>query len=241
MLITRWYIVTFLILQVFICNQNLLAQQLNFEENTFFFPHSFQSGQIISSLGLSTAKLPEDVVETDDIIRAPLFSYKLKYGLPENFLAEGGVETNIVTWQISLGPKWNYELSRMGFSIGTDIAYWYGQLKQFGFDTKFYGWTLYPNVSAGYQFDKFTISLKSEIVLNLAEKSTQGELEISNDLDFFNGWTIGVYLEQPLWKDHFVVIGIRSTFLKFYYPVWAAFSTFDRTYFIPEATFTFIL
>jgi len=218
-----------------------VAQQLNMNDNTFFFPHNYQYHQMISSLGVSTAKLPEDVVETDDLIRAPLFSYRMKYGFPENFVAEGGIETNIVTWQFSLGPKWNYEIDRMGFSIGTDIAYWYGQLKYFGFDTKFYGWTLYPNVSAGYRFNKFTISLKSEVVLNLAETSTQGELEISDDLDFYNGWTIGVYLEQPLWKDNFVVIGVRSTFLKFYYPLWAAFSTFDRTYYIPEITITFIL
>ena len=44
---------------------------------------------MISSLGLSTAKLPEDVVEKDDIYRAPLFSYIVKYELPENFVAEG--------------------------------------------------------------------------------------------------------------------------------------------------------
>jgi hypothetical protein len=217
------------------------SQGLDMNANTFFFPHSYYTGQMISSLGLSTAKLPEDVVETDDIFRAPLFSYRMKYGLPENFVAEGGVETNIVTWHISVGPKWNYEFQRMGFSVGTDIAYYYGQLKQFGFDTKLHGWILYPNVSAGYRFEKFTISLKSELVFNLAEKSTNGTSDIANDLDFFNGFTVGVYLEQPLWKDHFVVLGIRSTFLKFYYPMWAAFSTFDRTYYIPEATFTFIL
>ena len=238
-MITRWYIATFLILQVFIYNQILLAQQLNFNENAFFYPHSFRSGQIISSLGLSTAKLPEDVVETDDIFRAPLFSYKLKYGLPENFLAEGGLETNLITFHFSAGPKWNYEDNKWGFSVGGDIAYWFGQLEQFGFDTKFNGWILYPNLSAGYRFNKFTLSLKSEVVLNLAETSTNGELEISDDLDFYNGWTIGVYLEQPLWKDNYVVIGIRSTFLKFYYPMWAAFSTFDRTFFIPEALFSF--
>jgi hypothetical protein len=196
---------------------------------------------MISSLGLSTAKLPEDVVETDDVFRGPLFSYKLKYGLPENFLAEAGVETNIITYQFALGPKWNYSIDRWGFSVGGDIAYWFGQLEQFGFDTKINGWTMYPNLSAGYRFNKFTISMKSELVFNLAETTKNGELEVSNDLDFFNGWTIGVYLEQPLWKDNFVVIGIRSTFLKFYYPMWAAFSTFDRTFYIPEATFTFIL
>jgi hypothetical protein len=220
---------------------NAYAQQLDLNNNTFFFPHTYKYHQMISSLGLSTAKLPEDVVETDDLIRAPLFSYRVKYGLPGNFLAEGGIETNIVTWQFSLGPKWHYQINRMGFSLGTDIAFWTGKLNHFGFDTDVNGWTLYPNISAGYQFNKFAISIKSEVVLNLAETSTQGDLEISDNLDFYNGWTIGVYLEQPLWKDNYLVLGIRSTFLKYYYPLWAAFSTFDRTYYIPEATITFIL
>jgi hypothetical protein len=220
---------------------DLFCQQLNFNENTFYYPHSYQSNQIISSLGLSLAKLPEDVIETDDVFRAPLFSYRMKYGLPENFVAEGGVETNIVTFQFSLGTKWNYELDRMGFSVGADIAFWLGQLEQFGFDTRYKGWLLYPNLSVGYRFNKFAITIKSELVLNLYEKSTNGDIEVSNNTDFFNGYTIGLYLEQPLWGDHFVVLGIRSTFLKFYYPMWAAFSTFDRTYYIPEGTFTFIL
>jgi hypothetical protein len=216
------------------------AQQLNFNDNTFFYPHSYNPGQIVSSLGIALAKLPEDVVETDDVFRAPLFSYRMKYGLPENFLAEGSVESNIVTFNFMLGPKWNYMLDRWGFSLGTDLSYYFGKLEQFGFDTKFTGWALYPNISAGYQFDKFTISLKSELVFNLAETSKNGESEIENDLDFFNGWTIGFYIEQPLWKDNFVTLGVRSTFLKFYYPMWAAFSTFDRAFYIPEATFTFI-
>lgn len=216
------------------------AQQLNFDENTFFYPHTYQSGQTVSSLGIALAKLPEDVVETDDVFRAPLFSYRMKYGLPENFLAEGSIETNIVTFNFMLGPKWNYEIDEWGFSVGTDLSYYFGKLEQFGFDTKFNGWALYPNISAGYQFEKFTLSLKSELVFNLAETSKNGESEIQNDLDFFNGWTIGIYLEQPFWADNYVVLGIRSTFLKFYYPMWAAFSTFDRAFYIPEATFTFL-
>ncbi|GIK61436.1 MAG: hypothetical protein HND39_16185 [Ignavibacteriota bacterium] len=216
------------------------AQQLNFDENTFFYPHKYYQGQIISSLGIALAKLPEDVVETDDVFRAPLFSYRMKYGLPSNFLAEGSIETNIVTFNFMLGPKWNFALDRFAFSAGTDLSFYIGKLEQFGFDTKFNGWALYPNITAGYRLNKFTVSVKSELVFNLAEQSKNGESEIENDLDFFNGWTIGVYIEQPFWGDNYVVLGIRSTFLKFYYPMWAAFSTFDRQFYIPEATFTFI-
>ena len=100
---------TFL-LQVFILCNFAFAQKLNFNDNTFFYPHAFSPGQIVSSLGIALAKLPEDVVETDDVFRAPLFSYRLKYGLPKNFLAEGSVETNIVTFNFLLGPKWNYTI-----------------------------------------------------------------------------------------------------------------------------------
>jgi hypothetical protein len=228
-----------LLLQIFLLCKISFAQQLNFNDNTFYYPHTFKSGQIVSSLSLSTAKLPEDVVETDDVFRGPLFAFKVKYGLPENFLAEGGVETNFITFHFAVGPKWSYQIDNWGFSVGDDIAYWTGKLEQFGFDTKFKGWIMYPNFSAGYRFNKFTITLKSELVFNLAETSLNGDLEIENDLDFFNGWTLGVYLEQPLWKDNYVVLGIRSTFLKFYYPMWAAFSTFDRTFYIPEAIFSF--
>jgi len=231
----------FFIISISYFTSMLNAQQLNFRDNTFFYPHKYNPGQMISSLGLALAKLPEDVVETDDVFRAPLFSFRAKYGLPENFLAEGSVESNIVTFNFMLGPQWNYEIDKFGFSVGTDLSYYFGQLKQFGFDTNFNGWALYPNISAGYQFEKFTISLKSELVFNLAEQSKNGESEIDNELDFFNGWTIGIYIEQPFWKDSYVVLGFRSTFLKFYYPMWAAFSTFDRAFYIPEATFTFIL
>jgi len=48
-----------------------------------------------------------------------------------------------------------YEFGRVGLSIGTDIAFYIGQLNHFGFDTDFDGWALYPNISAGYRFDKF--------------------------------------------------------------------------------------
>ena len=219
----------------------VFAQLTDIKEKTFFYPHFYRSGQIISSLGLSTAKLPEDVVETDDVFRGPIFAYRMKYGLPENFVAEGAIESNIITFNFSAGPKWNYSIDRWGFSAGVDISYWIGRLKQFGFDTKAYGWMLYPNISAGYRFDRFALTIKSEVVLNLAQYSKNGEIELSTNMDTYNGYTVGIYLEQPLWKDNYVVIGIRSTFLKFYYPMWAAFSTFDRAFYIPEATFTFIL
>ena len=230
-------------LTLFLMNilQEVNAQNKGIENNTFYFPHAFHNGEVLHMVGLAAAKLPEDVVETDDIIRAPLFSYELKYGLPENFIAYGGVHTNIVSNHFAIGTVWNYNFKRFGIAVGTDMAYWFGRLTQFGFNTSYNGLVLYPNAGIGYRFNKFTISLKSELVFDLTETSKNGDIEVSDNGEFFNGFTVGIYLEQPLWKDNYVVLGIRSTYLKFYYPVWAAFSTFDRTFYIPEFIFKFIL
>ncbi len=237
----RRFVSNLLILTIYILVPQIQGQANSIEKNTFYFPHPVDVNKIIHMAGLATAKLPEDVVETDDIIRAPLFSYEIKYGLPENFIAYGGLHTNIVSNHFALGTEWNFNYSRLGVAAGTNLAFWFGQLKQFGFNTNYKGWVLYPYLNVGYRFNKFTVSLMSEVVLNLSETSKNGNIVVSNNSEFFNGFTMGVYLEQPLWKDHFVVVGVRSTFLKFYYPVWAAFSTFDRTFYIPEFIFKFIL
>ena len=231
----------FLITLIVSLIQEVNAQIPVIENSTFYFPHPLQSGKALHLVGLAAAKLPEDVVETDDIIRAPLFSYELKFGLPENFIAYGGIHTNIVSNHFAVGTVWNYNFERFGIEVGTDLAYWFGRLTQFGFNTSYKGLVLYPNIGIGYRFNKFTLSLKSELVLDLTETSKNGNLEVTNNGEFLNGFTVGIYLEQPLWKDNYVVLGIRSTYLKFYYPVWAAFSTFDRTFYIPEFIFKFIL
>jgi hypothetical protein len=89
---SKKYLQKLILLPLIFLYQTSFAQQLNFNENTFFFPHSYQQSQIISSWFIA-GKLPEDVVETDDVFRAPLFSYRLKYGLPRKFCCGRQVES----------------------------------------------------------------------------------------------------------------------------------------------------
>ena len=69
----------------------------------------------------------------------------------------------------------------------------------------------------------------------------QEDLELSRDNNFFSGYAISTAIEQPLWKESYLLIGLKLNFTKFYYPQWAAFSTFDRMFFIPEFMVGFIL
>jgi hypothetical protein len=197
--------------------------------------------EIIQTLGLTSANLPEDIVESDDAFRAPMAYYKLKIGLPENFLLEGAVKTNWYTHHLHLGPKWTYPFSRLSFSIGTDAAYFTGTMEEYGFDSKMTGWNIYPNISIGYLFPNFSITMKSELILLLDQTSRTGKIELTSSFKTFSGYSFAFYLEQPLWKNNFFVIGFKSNYTRFYYPIWFSFSTFDRFFFIPEVLFSFNL
>ncbi len=203
--------------------------------NYFIYPDHFAFKQFRSTVGLSLSDLPEDMVEEgSDFIRGPLFNAQALFGLPENFQIYGGFYTNFITYHFSLGPKWNHQINRFAFAIGYDIAYWFGTLNQFGFKSKVNGWIHYPNITLGYDFKKFAISIKTEAIIQTGRTEKADDVEVSSSLNTFAGVIIGIYVEQPLWKDQYLLLGLKSNITKFYYPIWAAFPTFNRYFYIPE-------
>jgi hypothetical protein len=208
---------------------------------SYLYPQRMQPGNLKYLAGMSLANLPEDVIESDDLFRAPLFKFHTLYGIPHNFLLEGSVNTNLITWQLSLGAKWNYVFDKFSFAVGYDVAYLFGGLRRFGFDSSVKGWMNYPNITVGYKFSKFTISAKGELVVVTSLTQTADDLEVASDINAFSGYTFTVVVEQPLWKENYLLVGLKINWVKFYYPQWAAFSTFDRLFFIPELTIGFVL
>jgi hypothetical protein len=220
----------------------IFAQPINDPgTESFLYPQRMQEGNLKYFLGLSFANLPEDVVESDDLFWAPLFKFHALYGIPKNFLIEGSLNTNLITYHFSLGAKWNYVFNKFSFALGYDVAYLFGGLRQFGFDSSIKGWMNYPNIAIGYKFSRFTVSVKGELVLVTSLTETADDLEVASDLNTFSGYAITAVIEQPFWKDNYFLIGLKLNFVKFYYPQWAAFSTFDRLFFIPELTAGFVL
>lgn len=210
--------------------------------NYFIYPDTFGSGVYKHSVGLGLADLPEDhVEEASDLIRGPIFNYQLRYGLPKNFNLYASVNSNLVTFHFSTGPRWHYRMNEWSIGLGYDLAYWFGVLNQFGYKSKVHGWFNYPNITIGYAFNKFAVSLKGELIYQTSLTTKSDDVEVSNSYTTFNGTTVGIYIEQPLWKDHVVIIGLKMYYTRFYYPVWAALPTFDRYFYIPEITIGFNL
>ncbi|MCH7962566.1 MAG: hypothetical protein IH852_01360 [Bacteroidetes bacterium] len=238
--IKTYYFISILFLSHLVTG--IFAQPINDPgTQSFLYPQRMQSGNLKYFAGMSLANLPEDVIESDDLFRAPLFKFNMLYGIPHNFLIDGSLNTNLITWQFSIGAKWNYVFDKFSFALGYDVAYMFGGLRQFGFDSSIKGWINYPNLAIGYKFKKFTISVKGELILITSMKQTADDLEVASDINTFSGYSVTMVVEQPLWKDNYILVGLKINWVKFYYPQWAAFSTFDRLFFIPEITVGFVL
>lgn len=199
---------------------------------SMYYPHRYKPGDFTMELAISQVNLPFDWLET--AIQAPLFHFHANYGLPKGFAIDGRFSSLFVSNQLSLGPRWNYEAKNLTFNIGWDIAYGFGYLNQFGFDTSVQSWTNYPNASIGVKFKDVAFTLKGEYVVVTSFSSKQGENEITNDNNFANGFTVALFVEQRIHKDKVLVLGLKTSYAKYHFMAWPAFSTFNRFYSIPE-------
>ena len=221
----------------------LLAQEVNdnfdIATSSMRFPHHYNECRLQKSLGFSMVKLPFDWVE--NAIEAPLVNFHMTFGLPVGFSIEGDVTTIFVSNQLTIGPRWNYRHNNFSFNLGYDLAFAFGQMKVAGFDNNVKAWIHYPNLSIGFKIKDVAFTLNGEVVV-LAHTSTRaGQNEITHSSNFFDGGTGALYIEQRLWGDHVFILGLKDSYLKFYWPAWPVFSTFNRFYHIPEIYFSWII
>jgi hypothetical protein len=203
------------------------------------FPHINKKWGFKISAGLSMVKPPKDLLE--NAIQAPLVNVHMIFGLPWKFSLESELQTIVVSNQLTLGPRFSFLYKDFGVKVGWDIAYVYGQLKQGGFDNSIHGWIHYPNLSVGYKLKKIAFTLKGEIVTVANVTTKSGENEVTNSNNFYNGCTGAFYIEQRIHKNKILVIGLKDNYVKYYWPTWMLFSTFNRYYHIPELYFSWVL
>lgn len=202
----------------------------------FYYPAELESGKVKTTFDLLFARVPYDVVEENQTFRWPLFSVRGLIGLPENLALEGSFSTNIVNFNFVLGPKWRYSFSdQLKAYVGTDVSFFTGSVNAAQFDQSASGWFAAPNLALGYSFGDVSVTLKGELSYLVSVQSRTGDIETSRPQSEFNGWAISGYVEQPLWKDNFMIVGLRVNHIKFYYQTWILAPTFDKFYFVPEA------
>lgn len=212
----------------------LFAQTLGTRAGAIYYPGDLSSGEVKLAVGISSGKPPAAAVEEASEIRWPILEFMITYGLPENFALAGRVSTEIVTNHVSAGARWSYDAHPWAFAVGYDFAILFGKIEQFGFNNTVFGTFSYPNLQVGYDFKDFNLTLRGELNFVNSITSSTDDIDLSSDSRRFNGGAVALYLEQPLWKDHYFTLGFKANFVKFYYPTWLLFPTFNRYFFVPE-------
>ena len=241
-MIYRYPIILFIFLAVYF---RLSAQEpvpkdtFDITRHTMQFPHQYKKWGFKVSAGLFMVKPPKDLIE--NALQAPLVNIHAIFGLPYNFSLEGDLTTIVVSNQLALGPRYSYMYKNFGVKVGWDIAFVYGQMKQYGFDNSTMAWIHYPNISLGYKLKKIAFTAKGELVTVTKVTTKSGENEVSRSKNFVNGFTAALYIEQRIHKNKVFIIGIKDNYVKYYWPTWLIFSTFNRHYHIPELNFIWVL
>ncbi|MCX6251684.1 MAG: hypothetical protein NTX61_13145 [Bacteroidetes bacterium] len=234
------FILLFLLLfETEFINAQAKLDSFDIVSKSMFFPHIYKPAEVRFSAGFSMVRLPYDWVET--AIEAPVVDLRMNLGLPAGFSILGDINTLIVSNQFMVGPRWNMRHHNFSMNIAYDVAFVYGYMTILGFDNTVKAWVHYPNLSLGYSVNDLLFTLKIEIPVLTKFSVRAGGNEIIRTKDMIDGLTVGIYVEQRLWKKMGFVTGIKDNYLKFYWPAWPVFTTFSRRYHIPELYFSWLL
>lgn len=203
------------------------------------FPESMKTWDIRGSFSMLFTRLPIGWVETAADV--PIFQLKGRIGLPYALSFEGNIESVYFSTQIRTGLRWTYPIGRFSTRLGADIAYMFGRMHVSDFNNKAKGLLYYPHVALGYQTKELAFTLVGELNFVDILKITSGNTEISRAEKFHAGYSVGLFLEQKLWDNKVMIIGMNGYFQRFFYPAWPAFSASSRFYFIPQLNVGLVL
>jgi hypothetical protein len=226
-----------LVFVLLIAAPDVSAQMLGTSSGTIVFPGPLEEGKIKLALGVMVGKPPGDVVEESSSARLPLLEGLMLYGLPANFQIDVKLATMIMTNNLALGARWVFDMHPLAFAAGYEFSFLLGWYNTDLFNNSVRGRFRGPSLAVGYDFGDFSVTVKGELSYLTSLTTYTDDIEIENDKNLFNGGTVTLYVEQPLWKDNYFIIGIRNNFIKYYYPIWQGFPTVDRYYYVPEFLF----
>ena len=211
-------------------------------EPGIYFPSPMYNNKWKFTIGFISTSTPEDITE-EVRVRAPAGDWHILRKLNSHFNLDGRVQFQIIQNHFSLGFKYAKQLNdHFYFSVGDDVAFWFGKLKVGGFDSKGTGWMNYPNISLGFKTDrKILFTVKTEAIINTNYVFSNGGYEIARDANFMNGFAYSFFIEQPFYNKKHLTLGFSAIYTDFYWQMWSLFETFERRIFYPQITVGFIL
>lgn len=226
-----------LIFLIFLAGRLYAADSLN-PDVTYFYPKAYKTWNYNFIAGLSLTKLPMAVVE-EEINTSPMPSVGMRLGMPANFSLFADFGSNYISNFGSLGLQWSFLNKRISAGVGVRFTGWWGHLDMEAFRIKSSGLIGAPYAVAGFDLGDFTLTGEFSIENNYIY-TTSDDVYLGEWYHPFSNYAFKFGLEQPMWNNNYVLLGIKFNYAKFYYQSWLSFTTFNEYLMYPEFYFSFI-
>ncbi len=216
----------------------VVSQENKQKNNIIFYPSSFQKWDYKISTGLSITRVPLEITE-EEINTLPMINAEFKIGLPKKISVFTKLNTNYISNMISIAFQKNVFEKRAIIGLGLNTSFWFGHLYQEVIRLNANGFILNPYIIGGYKFNNFYISCKLEnqfsTMRTFSEDATLAKSSQPN-----SAYSFQFIVEQPLWNNNWVAIGVKLNYAKFYYQAWLTYTAIDEYLLYPEYSFSFI-
>lgn len=227
----------------FLLSQNEQDSNIyNFDikKESIFLPNQKKTWSYHHALNVSIIYLPNSWLEST--VSAPMIHYKSNFYLPYNFALISDIKTLAVANEVRLGARYHLNILKKYFiGAGFQMGYNFGMLNDYGFDNKVYVFQNHPELSVGFTTNKFAFTLMGKLDLINKVYYSAGELNTSTNVKQFNGYSLGICMEQQISKKKSFSLGFIMNRNQFHILGWPAFNVIRTQYWIPEAFFGFKL
>jgi hypothetical protein len=217
-----------------------VVDDYDIKNQAVFLPVAKKTWKFDNSLSLAIFYMPTDWLEQS--LSIPMFDYKANLSLGKGFSINTHLKTLVIANDFRLGASWNHAFSKhLHVGVGYQFGYNYGVLNSFGYDNSLHVVQHHPIIRVGFEKNNkaFTLIVKSDIIGRVS--LTAAEDENIATLKYLDGYSLGLFFEQRIFKKKAFFIGAVANFNQFHILGWPAFNTVRKLYFIPEINLGFNL
>jgi hypothetical protein len=223
---------------LFIIQSIIFAQNGVHHKPYIFFPGTYQKWEYKMSAGISLTRLPNEIIE-EEINTLPMLNADFKIGLPLKFILHSKINANYISNMFSLAFQKSIIDRKIALSVGANTSYWFGQLYQDVIQLKASGFILNPYIIGGIHINDIYLSLKLENQYSTMRTYSE-DAPLGRSFQPNSAYSFQFSIEQPLWNNNWVALGVKFNYAKFYYQAWLTYTAIDEYLLYPEYSFTFI-
>lgn len=203
------------------------------------FPRAYEAWDYKFLAGVGITRLPTNIVE-EEINTSPVLFGSFRLDIPWDISAELYLASNYISNIGTLSLQLNLINSYVSFAPGIRGSMWFGHLEMESIKLKSYGMLVKPYISIGIDFGDILFTGTFEVQFSNMYTFSEDSL-----LARFNqprsSYTLRFTLEQPLFRNNWVLLGLGLNYATFYYQSWLSYSALRQYLLYPEMYFGFIL